>query len=133
MTGKRTVGPRHKTAGSISYLLLMGWTVGPRSRPGTHCPTHGCRHGLTVLPCRKVTSATLVKLGVDLQSYNHLQTCHRRAGNSLLRRCFVKYISLLRMFVIMMHLLPPYLLLSPNIHLNVYFGQKKTFPLIASN
>ncbi|KAG8291053.1 hypothetical protein J6590_070305 [Homalodisca vitripennis] len=32
-----------------------------------------CRRGLTVLPCRKVTSATLVKLGVDLQSYNRVK------------------------------------------------------------
>ncbi|KAG8264010.1 hypothetical protein J6590_019354 [Homalodisca vitripennis] len=39
--GKRTVGPRRKTAGSISYLLLKGWTVGPRPGPWTYCPTHG--------------------------------------------------------------------------------------------
>ncbi|KAG8325953.1 hypothetical protein J6590_054166 [Homalodisca vitripennis] len=69
-SGKRTVGPRRKTVGVISYLLLKGWTVGPRPGPWTYCPTHGflltrlvhgCRRGLTVLPCRKVTSATLVK------------------------------------------------------------------------
>ncbi|KAG8312898.1 hypothetical protein J6590_013236 [Homalodisca vitripennis] len=29
--GKRTVGPRRKIVGSISYLLLKGWTVGSRS------------------------------------------------------------------------------------------------------
>ncbi|KAG8266356.1 hypothetical protein J6590_074189 [Homalodisca vitripennis] len=30
--GKRTVGPRRKTVMTIPYLLLKGWTVGPRPR-----------------------------------------------------------------------------------------------------
>ncbi|KAG8250830.1 hypothetical protein J6590_093878 [Homalodisca vitripennis] len=52
--GKRTVAPRRKTVGTISYLLLKEWTVGARSRPGTHCPTHGLfltrgRPGIVVL------------------------------------------------------------------------------------
>ncbi|KAG8275268.1 hypothetical protein J6590_089871 [Homalodisca vitripennis] len=41
VNGKRTVGPRRETAGSISYLLLKWWTVGPRPGPWTYCPTHG--------------------------------------------------------------------------------------------
>ncbi|KAG8283777.1 hypothetical protein J6590_011148 [Homalodisca vitripennis] len=39
--GERFLGPRRKTVGVISYLLLKGWTVGPRPGPWTYCPTNG--------------------------------------------------------------------------------------------